>query len=321
MRLSRCVPLADHTVLPGLCAVLTALCWLAPVQADDYRATPVPLIAARQIGVLDAGFTYPSDVAVGSDDTVYVLDGVNNRIAVYSPEGEFMRWIEQPGALDTPLGLDVSPQGTLVVADSGNHRLVRMRADGPRMEPVAIACPPRSPPCDPVDVAVDHARKRYYIVDNDNHRIIVQDFTGKLIAQWGSYGEKPGQFQYPFLIAGDARGDLYVVDVLNTRVQVLNAAGRTISIIGRWGIDRGQFYRPKGVALGPDDTIFVSDSYTGVIQVFRRYRTFLGVLATTDGSLMRLAAPTGMAIDSRRRLYVVEMAANRVSIFQLRGEQ
>ena len=228
-----------------------------------------------------------------------------------------MRSIAPEGVLDTPLGLDVSTDGTLVVADTGNRRLVRIRADGSRFDPLPIACSAGARPCDPVDVVIDQSRQRYYIIDNDNHRIIVQDFDGSLIAQWGSYGEPPGQFQYPFLSTSDAQGDLYVVDVLNTRVQVINAAGRTVSIIGRWGIDRNQFFRPKGVAIAGNDTVLVSDSYTGTIQVFRRYRTFRGVLGTANGTLLRLTTPTGMACDTRGRLYVVEMTANRVSVFQL----
>ncbi len=40
-----------------------------------------------------------------------------------------------------------------------------------------------------------------------------------LVAEWGEYGTKPGQFNCPFGIAIDSRGAVYVSDLNNHRVQ------------------------------------------------------------------------------------------------------
>jgi len=99
---------------------------------------------------------------------------------------------------------------------------------------------------------------------------------------------------------------------INTRVQVLNAQGKFVGFIGDWGTKEGQLFRPKGV-VAERDRVFVTDSYLGRVQGFDLRGRFLGCLAGPNGAPVELTTPTGMAVDaSRRRLYVVELKANRV---------
>jgi sugar lactone lactonase YvrE len=79
----------------------------------------------------------------------------------------------------------------------------------------------------------------------------------------------------------------------------------------------GEFYRPKGVAVDAKNRVLVSDSYLGVIQVFDRDGTFRSILGDEKGSLVKFEAPTGLFIDKKMRLYVVDMLANRVVVMQL----
>ena len=66
------------------------------------------------------------------------------------------------------------------------------------------------------------------------------------------------------------------------------------------------------------DRVYVSDSYMGVIQVFDPQGKFSGVLGETGKkSIRRFTTPTGLFIDAHNRLYVVEMQANRVGVYQI----
>jgi DNA-binding beta-propeller fold protein YncE len=172
---------------------------------------------------------------------------------------------------------------------------------------------------DPTDVVVDEIRNRCYIVDNDNHSILVYDLsTLKLIETYGTPGAGKGQFRYPFLITMDPQNYLYIVDVINTRVQILNKDGLFVNFIGSWGVEKGELYRPKGVALDKNNRIYVSDSWMGVIQVFEPTGDFYAALG--DGlkrSVKRFKTPVGLFIDTRNRMYVVEMFANKVSVYRL----
>jgi DNA-binding beta-propeller fold protein YncE len=73
------------------------------------------------------GFFGPRDIAVGNDGLVYISDTGNNRIGVYTPEGQFVAQIggkgNQPGQFDEPVGIAFSADGDLFVADEGNQRV------------------------------------------------------------------------------------------------------------------------------------------------------------------------------------------------------
>lgn len=282
----------------------------------------MPIIAARLLFTLEADFLHPSDIAIGREGRIYVLDGVNNRVVMFTSAGKFISAFgvrgKGKGGLSSPIGIDIDNNGAVYVADSGN-RLVQVF--GPlgdfRFEfPVEVKDSPR--PADPVDVVLDEAKERCYVIDNDNHRILVYSRDGSsLLKIWGGSGEKPGEFQFPFLAALDNQSTLYVVDVLNTRVQAISDEGRAMAYIGKWGVDRGQFYRPKGVTVDKKDRIYVSDSYLGVVQVFERFRKFLGVLGNHEKQMLKFSTPVGITIDNDLRLYVVEMMLNRVSVYQV----
>jgi len=104
-------------------------------------------------------------------------------------------------------------------------------------------------------------------------------------------------------------------------VQVYSPTGDVVATIGGWGVDLGLFYRPKGVCVDSDNQIFVSDSYLGVIQVFNRYGNFKGVIGDEKGAVLKWKTPVGIAADDRGRLYVVDMTANQVNVYELGGEK
>jgi sugar lactone lactonase YvrE len=83
-------------------------------------------------------------------------------------------------------------------------------------------------------------------------------------------------------------------------------------------VEKGHFFRPKGVAVDGRDRVYVSDSYMGVIQVFDPQGKLIGVLGETGRkTIRRFTTPAGLFIDMRNRLYVVEMKANRVGVYQI----
>ena len=217
------------------------------------------------------------------------------------------------------MGIDIDSSGTVYVADTGNHRIQIFSAQGKYIDKITIEAGGRHP-ADPTDVAVDESRRQCYAVDNDNHRIAVLDLSNKTVSRtYGTPGSGKLNFSYPFQIALDAEYYLYVVDVINTRVQVLNPQGLFVAYIGGWGVDVGEFFRPKGIAVAPDGRVFVSDSYTGVIQIFDADGNFSSAVGRADQTaIQRFKTPAGLWIDARNRLYVVEMLANKVSVYQLK---
>lgn len=291
--------------------------------ANNTGKVPKIRVLSRKFitGPADRPFHLPTDAATGPDSNVYILDGVNHRVLIYTADGrlqsEFGAKGSEPGRLNMPLGIAAGSERTIYVADSGNHRFQIFDGDGTLIQAVPLPASPEHP-ADPSDLAVDVTSNRLYIADNDNHKIHVYDLAEKTFAvAIGTHGKFELQFRYPFLIDTSAQGYLLVVEPINTRVQVINSRGKFIRFIGSWGVRPGQLFRPKGVAV-MKDSVFVSDSYLGRVQVFGLDGGFRGILADSEGTPLGFTTPTGIAADPKhRRLYVVELKANRVSVLGL----
>lgn len=305
----------------GLSLILGLAAVVPTVQGRTESDVPERRINVRKIGVIvgptDEPFNMPSDAAVGPDGNLYVLDGVNHRIVVYDADGKFrFKFGSRGGDLGQllfPLGITTAPDGKVYVADSGNHRFQVFSADGNPLKVVPLPNTTSGMPPDPTDVTVDSIREQLYVVDNDNHKLHVYNLSNNSFEQvWGGPGQGRRQFRFPFLIDTSSQGYVFVVEPINTRVQVLNSKGKFVCFIGAWGVKPGQLFRPKGVVTF-EDRVFVTDSYLGRVQIFDMGGDFLGMLTDSEGAPIQLTTPTGITIDAkRRRLYVVELKADRV---------
>jgi DNA-binding beta-propeller fold protein YncE len=89
---------------------------------------------------LAGGFNYPIDVAVGDDGTLFVVDGYNDRIQVFGPDGDFVRKWGGPFAINirgdhhgwfaTPTSIALGPQGAVFIVDQENNRVQKFTRDG-----------------------------------------------------------------------------------------------------------------------------------------------------------------------------------------------
>lgn len=312
----------------GVRIVLFCLFYLVPVthglfagqestRAGDTARPVVVRTATLIVGPDNKPFNMPSEAAVGPKGDLYVLDGVNNRVVVYDVGGkyrlEFGGHGSDHGKFQFPLGLAAGPDGNIYVADSGNHRFQIFTADGKLILAVPLPTDGRTLPPDPTDIVLDPQRHRLYIADNDNHQLDLFDLDTQSFGQpWGSPGQGERQLRFPFLIDISPEGYLFVVEPINTRVQVFNPSGKFVNFLGNWGVKAGQLFRPKGVAVF-NQRIFISDSYLGRVQIFDIQGTFHGMLTDSARQPLPFVTPTGIAVDiPNRRLYVVELKANRV---------
>jgi DNA-binding beta-propeller fold protein YncE len=295
-------------------------------SADISHSGRVKVIPCRQLfnitGSDKKPFNQPSAIDV-FNDRIFVLDGVNSRVAVFDSEGAFLFDFgdagSDPGEFKAPLGLSVDYQGKIYVADSGNHRIQIFDTKGNLLTYFALKEDRYGDLADPTDVVFDKKNNRLLIVDNDNHRLLVYTPDGKFIKEIGEVGFDNGQFRYPYSITLDGKWNFYVVDVLNTRVQVFSPQGESLRTIGEWGIEKGQFFRPQGIAIDDKGRVFVSESYQkiGVIQVFSSDGEFLALLGDNSRKKLRFSVPTDICFDDHGRIYICEMYDSRISVFHI----
>jgi DNA-binding beta-propeller fold protein YncE len=311
-----------YPVAVGLILAIGMACAVLSAQPESDQPENVRIIKTVNRTVLTAPepdpLNMPSDAAVGPEGNLYVLDGVNHRIVVYDVDGKFQFQFgshgREPGKFLFPLGIATAPDGKVYVADSGNHRIQVFESNGKLLDTISLPNVPSGTPPDPTDVAVDPNSERLYITDNDNHHVLVYNLTNHQFESiWGSPGQGERQFRFPFLMDISSQGYLFIVEPINTRVQVINPEGKFVNFIGGWGVKAGQLFRPKGIAVY-EEKVFVTDSYLGSVQVFNTRGGFLGVLADAADAPMKFTTPTGITIDKKhKRLYVVELKANRIS--------
>ncbi len=225
-------------------------------------------VVAEPLMTLQSDLDQPTDVAVRDDGRIYVLDGVNGRVVVFTRDGErdfsFSRPGTEPGELSLPMGITIGA-GQVFVADTGNPRIAVFDVRGDFVRNISLAGE-ASP--EPVAVAVSDGL--LWWTDRRNHRLCAYDLRrdAPLLCR-GERGESPEEFHFPFQIATDDSGYLYVTDVLNGRVQVLHPRGHFVYDIARFGLRSGELFRPNGLAFSSGGLLLVGDSYMGSITLFR----------------------------------------------------
>jgi len=276
---------------------------------------PLNLVSYQPVFTINDLLRLPSDVGVDQEGRIYILDGTANTVRVYDRQGKPLFTLGDKKILNQPLGIDVSPAGDVLIADSGNHRIVLFPTE--RAAPRFYDLPdlPGGKRADPTDVVFGHHSETFFAVDNENHRIIALDLKGKILWSRGTMGRNPEEFRFPFMMDVDHEGNIYIVEVINTRIQVLTPDGTYLRFIGNWGIEPGQFFRPKGIVISQNGELLVSDSYLGVVQIFSHEGNLLGAVGDEKGNLRKFTTPMGLAV-SGNRLFVIEMYANRLVVLE-----
>ena len=227
-------------------------------------------------------------------DSVFVSDASNSQIHVFDVERKHVRTFGQrgqgEGQLNYPLGIDVSANGQLYVANQINHCVSVFREDGTFTRTIG-----QGKLQYPKDVLV-HSSGLVYVADVNNHRIAVFSQEGELVRTFGSEGGGKGEFEWRSSVAVSPDGHhLYVSDCNNHRVQIFTLEGQYVREFGT-----GQLNGPCGLAVTSDGSVLVADSRNNHIAVFDKKGELIHSIAVED--------PTSLATDSRGDLLV---ASNR----------
>jgi hypothetical protein len=214
--------------------------------------------------------TFPSGIAIGPNNTVYVADSWECRIFMYTLTGGYLgQWGiigHSNGEFYDPEEVAVDQTGSVYVCDRLNNRIQKFTSGGSFL--TAWGSFGGGPGQFNLPFGVVTAGNYVFVSDNGNDRVEKFTTAGVFVSQFGSYGTGNGQFNVPIGICADGVFNLYVTDRDNSRVQKFTSAGIFLSTWGTHGTAPGEFSSPGGVLVDDSFHIYVADYDNDRVQKF-----------------------------------------------------
>jgi len=243
---------------------------------------------------------------------VMMFDLINRKVKLFGTEGN--------GNLLKPLGIDISKDEEIYVADNTAKRIAVFDLDGNFLR----AFGSKKIFSRPVGITTDPLSDNVYVVDTggieseQHHVLVFNGKSGKLLSTIGKRGRNDGEFNLPLQAATAADGTLYVVDGGNFRVQSFNKDQTFAKKFGEIGRRSGQFSRPKGIATDKQGNVYVIDTAFGNVQIFNadgQLLLFIGE-RNTSGGPGKYSLPAGIDVDENGKIYIVDQFFRKVEIIR-----
>jgi len=174
-----------------------------PILKFDYEGN---LLSSFGAGL----FVFPHGATVDHEGNLWVSDArgsdsIGHQVLKFSPDGEVLMTLGEPGRGGSSDGLLHSPNDVVVDPGTGD-----------------------------IFVAESHRRGM-------NNRIMHFNAEGNFIKAFGEQGSGPGQFSEPHTIAMDSQGRLFVGDRENNRIQIFTQNGELVDEWRQFGRPSGIF--------------------------------------------------------------------------------
>jgi sugar lactone lactonase YvrE len=237
-----------------------------------------------------ARFNDPMGLARDAQGNLYICDARNHVIRKVTPAGVVSTLAGMPGEagaangigeaarFNFPADIAVSPTGILYVADSGNHCIRKITANG-TVTTVAGNLGSAN------DINLNYG---------NDFTTVSPKLDGKGVA---------ARFNTPSGIAYSPAGFLYVSDTENQLIRKVLLNGTVTTLAGKagtWGTENGtktaaRFNSPRGLCIGTDGNLYIADSLNHAI----RRMTPLGVVTTFAGSTSEHGCQAGSRLEAR----------------------
>ena len=318
--------------------------WWHATHPEIPADAPAGWVPAVVVAAGGRQFDEPFGVAVAGDGSLYVSDaGRTHAIWRVTPDGAvtplaggrrgFADGAGGAAAFDTPSHLALAPDGSIYVADSGNHAIRRIDAAG-SVTTVAgdgIAGGGDGPGArlrGPVGVCVA-ADGRVMVADTYNDRVVEVRGGGLRVV---AGGDGPGlvdgdarlaRLDTPAGLAALADGSLVVADTANHVLRHVALDG-TVSTVPSHDVSgyTEVLWRPLGVAAASGGRLYVTAARARVVEIVpgvsRRVLAGGGLgYAPGSGTAARMREPSGIAVTDTGRVVVADAGNRLVRVLDL----
>ncbi len=326
-------PPVDRETKADLKSSLTKTMTPPQIVPSIHNRPAPPILGVNYINALGrsgqgAGqFLKPAGLDLDHRGLLYVADSGNNRVQVVDSEGNFVSeygvrgW--RTGEFDNPTDVAINFQRTelLYVADTDNHRIQYCNLVDRIFYIMAGSRLGGSHEENNVNTKIEFdlpggvsvgRNGEVCVVDTGNHRFILFNTDSIRVLMRGSFGGARRQFRDPTDLVADAHGNIYIVDSGNHRIKKYDFSGNLVQIWGTEGKAPGQFHDPRHIDIDRWGYLYVTDRGNQRVQVFTKD----GEVVMTFGD-ESLVEPVGIAVFKNDLVFVSDVAANNIKVFQI----
>ncbi|MCU0239247.1 MAG: IPT/TIG domain-containing protein [Pyrinomonadaceae bacterium] len=324
-----------------------------PVSPTGSATNNVTTIAgnAGQSGFADgvgntARFNNLSGITLGNDDAVYVADAGNNRIRVVRQQvggnwlaitlaGDGTQGFQDgqgnQARFNNPNGVAVFNDGTVYVADSGNHSIRKILANGTvstfagnGTQGFQDGQGNAATFNNPNGIAIDNSGN-LYVADTGNSAVRKIDTSGNVVtlAGDGTVGSNHSPNARFNGLAGvtvdGANVYVYIADGQNHTIRRFDTSGNVLTIAGSLrGFADGtpndsRFANPNGIAFDGNGRLIISDTVNSLIRSVSPNSDVstvagAGEYGSTDGvgNVAKFRLPKGIAVSRSSAIFVAD---------------
>ena len=291
--------------------LMTCLCFSQSsllAEDDAPRLKPVPdfltLPDSVKLGKCSA-------VAIGKDGELFLFHRGKQPIICCDAQGKFIRsWGDD--LIGMAHGMRVDPDGNVWATDIGHHMVFKFTSSGKLL----LALGQVDKPGDgidqfnkPTDVAFGPKGEVFVADGYGNNRVMKFNKSGRFLAQWGTEGTGPGEFDLPHAIVVDSKNRVIVGDRENDRIQVFDLAGRHLAT---W-----PGFAPYGIALDKKQRLFVADGRAQQIVQLDEAGEVTARFGKKGAKPGEFNLPHMLAVDADGNLIVAEVGGERFQKLRL----
>jgi len=310
-------------------ALILAVVCAATCHAGSARADLVYNYAYKfGASILSRGGAFGVAIDPNSGNA-FVADLYNNRVAVFSNDGTYLRSFGSPGRGNgqflNPFSVAIDAAGNVFATDFSNDRVEEFTNSGTFIRTFGSSGSGDGQFIAPRGLAVDTSGN-VFVVDSHNSRIVEFNSAGTFVRAIGTSGA--GQLGFlPFGLAVDAAGNLFVGDTRNDASRIVEFTN-TGTFVRAFDIldSNGRNSYPTSLALDAAGNIFVAAGANENIKIyahvleFTNNGTLLQVIGSTgSGNGQFFSSSFGVAFDSSGKLFASDGDNNRVEVFTPSG--
>jgi ABC-type Fe3+ transport system permease subunit/DNA-binding beta-propeller fold protein YncE len=215
-----------------------------------------------------------------------------------------------------PRAIDITNNDSLFIVDK-TGRIQRLSTEGDFLDVIKM---PMTEAGKPTGISVA-PNGNLYVADTHYHRIVVFSVEGKLIKEFGRFGQDDGSFIYPTDVAFSPDSRIYVSEYGgNDRISVFTEEGDFIFCFGSAGSGTGQLARPSALCVDNErKRLYVADACNHRIAIYDLDGSLLGYIGSAGRDPGQLRYPYDLVLLSDGTLVVCEYGNNRLQLFSPEG--